>query len=155
MNEILKTLEDLKAWLLDIAKSVKEGDNDNVVTNVEKTVELLQKTVDAVSSIDDAWADEWGAGDEWAWEDAGDIEKTVFTAEQAEGLKKFADLYISWDQLAKLLWALANMNVDVEQVFKTVENHSVAIEKLSKGKSQQISKTSGNGESVRDSLDII
>lgn len=149
--------------MLSIAKSLKDGNTDEAIETIEKTVENLKATSEEVQEEVKKEAEEPEVVEdkgEDAPEEGGEeaVEKVTLevTKTQAEALTKFADMYISGDNIGKLLAALANSGVDVEQIFKTVQSHSETLEKMSKGQSKQIvNKTADQEDGVWWSLDLM
>lgn len=168
MEKLLKSLSDLSENLISVAKSLKDGNSDGAITELEKTAETLVKTQTEANELLKETQEEVDApeevieeapnGEEEVIVEGEEVEKVSLevTKTQAEALTKFADMYISWDNIGKLLQALANSWADVEAIFKTVAKNEEAIAKLSKiTKSNQITKTVNTAPSdVWGSLDM-
>lgn len=163
METLLKSFETMKEWLLSIAKSLKDGKTEEASESLNKTVDALE---DAVSNFNEVAKSEDNDSDNKEDDDeeddkGEDVSKSEdkvtleVTKSQAEALIKYADMYISWDQLWKVLAALSESWVEIEDLFKTVQSNSEAIEKISDPKSKQISKTTSWNGGVRDSLDLV
>lgn len=153
--KILEKMQAFKDSLLNIAKTAQTGDADAIAdavaqadTDLDTVIADVQAEPDTTPNADDApatTADGEGDGD---W-DGTDLDKTELvevklTKTQAQELKKFVDMYISGDDLLKLLEMLKGVNL--QELVKTVEANKQAIDSLSAGESKQIIKTAGDNK---------
>lgn len=171
MEKLLKELSNLGASIVDIAKTLKDGNTDWAIEKLEKTAGDVLSTIELAKTTDEDEAvvtdsdkdvgEDKGEGDDAITDTDSEEEgadKVVATDEepkeepltkaQEESLKKYVDMYISSDNIAKILQALSNANVDFEELFKTVKSNKETLEKITKWLSKQtIQKTAGESDS--------
>ena len=153
--KILEKMQAFKDSLLNIAKTAQTGDADAIAdavaqadTDLDTVIADVQAEPETTPNADGAPATPADGEGDSDW-DGSDLDKTELvevklTKTQAQDLKKFVDMYISGDDLLKLLEMLKNVNL--QDLAKTVEENKQAIESLSAGESKQIVKTAGDNK---------
>lgn len=150
---ILDLIKSMKAGMQSVIKSLKAENHEEAIEALEKTATELSKAEEEATKAqdhpevaEDATTDETDADDaepETEDNDGEEVQKTTetLTKTQEDAIKKYVDMYISWDSLGKIIEALKSYDGDITDLFKTVEANKEALEKMSKVKSKQVAKT--------------